>query len=385
MAKKQKSGLYRSKVKIGVDANGKDVVKYISGHTKKELEEHRQAVIDYYINGTGLEADRLFGEYAVEWYRIRKEPHIRKGTRDTYRSMLNKHILPAFGNRKLRSIRSSELQEFLQQFANSSRSHIATARLIISGVFLAACQDRILKENPAQFLANPEAKRAAEKPTLTDDDRATLERVCVSEPHGDFMAVLYYLGLRLGEAAALKWMDFDWRARTVHIQRKLDYHDGAVAGDPKTAKSDRLLPIPEPLYAILYPKRQMPEMYLFCKEGNQVMKRCAANALWLELMAAAGMVHEETRKKMVKGKLEEVIVICPDFTPHTLRHNYVTMCYESGFDPYTTMRLVGHSNISTTMNIYTHMREQQIEKARQEVDGMFANRSCTKVAQPSDT
>lgn len=381
MAKKQKSGLYRSKVKIGVDANGKDVFKYISGHTKAELDQHRREVIDHYITGTGLEKDQLFGAYATEWYRVRKEPYIRKGTKDTYRSMLNKHILPTFGNRKLRSIRSTELQEFLQQFADSSRSHIVTARLILSGIFLSACQDHILKDNPAQFLANPESKRAVEKPTLTDEDRAALERVCATELHGDFLAVLYYLGLRIGEAAALKWSDFDLDARIVHIQRKLDYHDGASIGAPKTAKSDRLLPIPKPLHAILTSTRQVPEMYLFHGKKNLPVKRCVTNAWWLELMTAAGLTHEETRTK--KGK--ETTVICPNITPHALRHNYVTMCYESGLDTYTTMRLAGHTNISTTLNIYTHLRDEQLKKTQKEVDSMFEPKSCKKVANPTET
>ena len=67
MPKKQKSGLYRTKVKIGVDSNGKDINKWISGSTKAELEQAKQAVIKHYILGIGMQEDQLFGEYAVNW------------------------------------------------------------------------------------------------------------------------------------------------------------------------------------------------------------------------------------------------------------------------------------------------------------------------------
>ena len=72
MAKKQESGLYRTKVKIGVDAQGKVLYKWISGKTKKELEEERQQVIAHYITGDGMQQDQLFGVYAQKWFKAKK-------------------------------------------------------------------------------------------------------------------------------------------------------------------------------------------------------------------------------------------------------------------------------------------------------------------------
>ncbi|MBQ1790532.1 MAG: hypothetical protein II008_10150, partial [Oscillospiraceae bacterium] len=67
---------YRSKVKIGVDATGKPINKWIQGRTRAELAEARAEVIARYITGEALGDDRLFGDYAAEWYRVRKEPFI---------------------------------------------------------------------------------------------------------------------------------------------------------------------------------------------------------------------------------------------------------------------------------------------------------------------
>jgi integrase len=88
-------------------------------------------------------------------------------------------------------------------------------------------------------------------------------------------------------------------------------------------------------------------------------------------MAAAGMAQPapedgKFEKYDPRHKLRALI------TPHALRHNYITMCWEHGLDPYETMKLVGHASITTTMNIYTHLSEAQMAKTAAKLDDMFA-------------
>ena len=60
-------------------------------------------------------------------------------------------------------------------------------------------------------------------------------------------------------------------------------------------------------------------------------------------------------------------------TPHCIRHNYATVCWERGIDPYTTMRLMGHSSIKTTMDIYTHLNERRMVRISQKSMGCSKN------------
>lgn len=355
MATKQKSGLYRSKIKIGVDENGKDIYKYVSGKTKKELEANRQKAIAYYIDGTGLADDVLFAPYAIAWYKTYKEPNIKPSTRDAYRSVLNRYVLPRFGDRKLRAIRPSELQEFFGSFKGASNTQAVTAQTVLNGVFLTACGDRILDHNPMalvkRFPAPKKPAAAANKHrALTLDERRRIEALCDSNPDALYIALLYYLGLRQGEAAGLRWGDIDWRKGVVHIQRAIDAHDRNAVSSLKTKASDRIVPVPSPLMSILSKLRGMPDLFI--------------------LHTADGSPFSDDRRGRIWEKM--IVETCgiSDVTAHALRHNYITMCWEAGIDVYATARFVGHSSISTTLNIYTHLsqdREEQNIRAVQEI------------------
>lgn len=379
MAKKQKSGLYRSKVKIGVDAEGKDVFKWISGKTKRELENARREIEQYYIDGTGLRDNRLFGEYAGEWFRVHKAPSVAPSTRQEYRYTLNKHVLPVFGERNLRAIQPSELQEFINGFAGVSKTKITMITACLRGIFRAACSDRILEINPTVSLVKPIAAKPEKKRPLTEEERARCEGACITHAQGYYLAIMYYLGVRPGEARGLQWGDIDWNARTIHIQRDIDYKNKSEAGELKNEESDRFIPIPDKLYNILLPRRGLPHLFIVTGERNHsALSKTSAERLWVELMLACDMVvpvpegGNRYRESDIRSKYE------PEITPHTLRHNYITLCWENGVDVFKTMKLVGHKSIKTTIDIYTHLSKAQFDSTATQVNDMFSKK---KVAQ----
>ena len=364
---------YRSKVKIGVDAQGKDIVKYIQGYTRAELDQARKAVITRYITGEAPEADRLFGDYASEWFRVRKEPFISAATRESYRTALNKHLFPVLGNRMLRAITPLELQELLNTFAGKSKSLITSILATLRGVYGAAMADRIVLRDPTERLVRPHATPTAVKPALTADQRAAIAAACASESMGHYLALLYYLGCRPGEARGLMWQDVDWDRDLIHIARDIDYKASGQPGALKNAASDRHVSMPAPLRVILQPLRGLPDTYIAHAPGgpDKPLSKSSADRLWVRLMAAAGMAAAAPDD----GKFEQYDPrhkLRPMITPHALRHNYITMCWEHGLDPYETMKLVGHASITTTMNIYTHLSEAQMAKTAAKLDDMFA-------------
>lgn len=106
----------RSKVRIGYTPDGKPIDKNISGSSREELEIARQACREHYVEGRTIPQDKMFYEYAEEWYRLKKEPFISASTRSGYKSMFMKHLLPTFGLQQLRAIDAGQLQEFINSF-----------------------------------------------------------------------------------------------------------------------------------------------------------------------------------------------------------------------------------------------------------------------------
>lgn len=78
--------VYRAKVRIGVDSNGKPIDKYLRASSKMELETAKQACREHFILGRPIPEDKMFYEYAEEWYTVRKEPFISDSSRASWRS-----------------------------------------------------------------------------------------------------------------------------------------------------------------------------------------------------------------------------------------------------------------------------------------------------------
>lgn len=377
MAKKQASGLYRTKVKIGVDANGKDMVKWVSGKTKKELEDAKQIVINHFINGSAMEEDMPFGLYAKQWFDT-KTANLSASSIQSYRTALNVDILPEFGARNLRAIKPSELQSFINRYAGKSATKITMLKATLSGVFESACVDRILKENPMAHVKKPNAAEAKEKRALTEAERGRIQEVAATHPNGAYLAAMFYLGARPGEIRGLQWGDFDFSGGYVCIQRDIDYKDGGKVGALKTKQSRRMVPVPQVLADILLPLRAEADAFVFRgSNSGTALSKTSAERLWVELMKACGMVRPVEAGENKFPAYDIRSQYAPIITPHILRHNYITMCWESGFDVYMTQKLVGHKSIKTTMDIYTHLSDKQFEKAKISVGEMFARKTKT--------
>ncbi len=373
MAKKQKSGLYRTKIKVGVDVDGKDIVKWISGKTKRELEEARRQAEEYYITGTGLLEDRLFGEYAAEWYKIRKAPFVSPSSQASYRTILNLHVLPAFGDRNLRAIQPVELQMFLNRFRGRSKSQITNVLSVLNGIYSAALTDRLVAHNPMQGIRRPEDTPPAEKRALTENERKRFRGLFSTHPHGLYLAMMFFTGMRPGEVRGLQWGDFDWNEALIHVQRDIDYKAKSNAvGALKSDAADRYVPIPDELAALFRPHAGDAKAFVFPGVDGKPLAQVTAVRMWIELMRDVGLATPIPPEESKYGKWDIRSKWKPQITPHGMRHNFITMCWEAGMDVLLVMKIVGHADYQTTMNIYTHLSRKHLDQAKVKLNEMFA-------------
>ena len=367
---------YRGKVRIGIDAEGKPINKYLRADTKLELETVKQACREHFILGRPIPEDKMFYEYAEEWYTIRKEPFISDASRASYKSCFIKHILPEFGLQHMTASSANDIQHFVNRFAGSSKSLITLVIGILHGIFSTAYAEGILERDPTVALIRPKSSKKDARRPLTNDETQRVLEVIDNHPEGLFLAILYYLGVRRGEALGLKWGDFDFTENQVHIQRDLDYACSvAQDGSLKTDAADRYVPIPPELKEKLLPNKGGAGEYVFHTEKGKPLPHATFKRMWHRLMLAAGCVEWREVKPGTSRPDDILKQIKVTLTPHYFRHNYVTMLYESGIDPLVAMKIVGHTDYQTTANIYTHIKEEMLKKATVDLEGVFRKRA----------
>lgn len=368
MAKKQKDGRYRAKIRIGVDANGNEIVKYVAGATLKVLEQKKQEARDHYINGSGLLRDELFQTYVDEWFETRRKPKLTPNTQYTYKLFIDNHIIPPFENPRMKAIRAADIQRWINKYDGSSKSMISQLSMLIKDIFRTAYAEGVIERDPTAGLIRPNSEKKIERRALSNLETEGVLEVIRNHKDGLFLACLYYLGLRRGEALGLQWGDFDWDENAVHIQRDVIYVKGKTQiGNLKTKAADRWVLIPKPLLELLIPKRGIHQAWVFCAEKNNAdpLGMTTVKRLWLCLMHEAGITTLKEKPKERKPNdphAELADEYESEVTPHYLRHNYITKLFYAGFDPVLTMWMVGHEDYETTVNVYTHLRSIRLRK-----------------------
>ena len=376
MAKMTTSGKLCGKVTIGVKADGKPLYKYVSAATPLELELAKAAAKEHFIYGREAPKDMVFAEYAENWYRLRKEPFISDSSRSSYKVCFMKHLLPEFGLQNMRAIGANQIQEFVNKFKGASKSQINMIIGTLKAVFSLAYSQGLIERDPTVAIVRPKSTPANERRPLTKDETIRVLQTINTHPEGAFLAVLYYLGVRRGEALGLKWGDFEWDEEQVHIQRDIDFTDTKSREDTlKTKASDRYIPVPKELKDLLFPHREGPDTFVFHNQYGAPLSQGTYKRMWARLMVSCGCV-EWRDGRTVKKRGDILNLVKPLLTPHYFRHNYVTLLYESGVDPLIAMKIVGHTDYQTTANIYTHIKEETLRKATVNMGEVFRSREA---------
>lgn len=373
MPKKQKSGLYRTKVKIGVDANGKDINKWVSGSTKAELERAKQDVIRHYILGEITQKDTMFGEYVQKWFASKRNPRVGGATSENYRTMINVHILPTFGNRQFRAIGALDVQAWMDSFKDTSASKIDKLYMLIRAICRDAYVEGVISRDISAGLLKPLPKKKDDRRALSFEETAGILSAIQNNDNQDglLLAVLYYLGVRRGEALGLQWGDFDFKDQMVHIQRDIVYVRGKTTiSDLKTDAADRYVIVPSVLRYMLLPHAGSDGEWLFCSRAGEPICQSSYKRMWLRLMASAKLLDAE-------GK--------PLITAHWLRHTYATKLFYAGVDAVIAMWMLGHESYETTIDIYTHLRKGRFQKLPADMEWLAEIKSlASKIQQPAN-
>ena len=273
------------------------------------------------------------------------------------------HILPALGKYKLKDLRPDRIQAFynwkLEQGA--SQRTVVMIHNVLHHALRRALQLGLVTRNSADAVIKPKLKRTEMK-VLDEIQVRSLLMAAKGSRMEAFLQLAITTGMREGELIGLKWADLDWTGRKIHIQRQVQRikKQGLVFSSPKTAKSRRVVAIGA---ATIEKLREQLE--------RQQLERMFASTKWVENdLIFANRIGKPMEPANVLKLFKELLVKAnlPDIRFHDLRHTAATLMLLQEVHPKIVQERLGHSDISLTLNTYSHVLPSMQEDAAEKMD-----------------
>lgn len=365
---KKKNGTiaYMFKAYLGIDpVTGKK--KYTTKRGFKSLQEAKKAynrlMVQVEENDVVTNSQRLFSELADEWFEQYKNT-VRESTYVAQKLAYKKHIFPLFGNLKISRISIPYCQKQVNHWYSYYKKYSNLIGLT-SSVFKYALSLRLIRSNPMDAVIRPKRKKRIDEERYSApyyEKEELLEFLEIAKNYPDpiypIFRILAFTGLRKGELLALRWKDIDFEKSTLSVKQTLATCDKweIKFQVPKTEKSLRTISIDsETLQVIKRWQLKQKEYFLKMgikptKEGEQLLFVSEENKpLYLDY------VNHNLKIIINENNLKRI-------TPHGFRHTHCSLLFESGASLKEVQVRLGHTDIKTTMDIYTHVTKKQTEE-----------------------
>jgi integrase len=363
----RKDGWWMARFTAPDPETGKSVRKSLYGRTEQEAratlikalndrEEGRLVL----TRGRALSLER----WVERWLASRQR---RPSTMKTDREVLELHVLPALGKVPLRDLRPGHIRGLMnaRRAAGASPRSCNKIREVVRKVLNAVNREHpgYLPFNAAE-LVEPLPQLRVRKATIVEPEQVHL-LVDRAGDHrdGPFWIFVLATGARLGEGLGLAWEDVNLQDQQVFIRRELQYLRGQWhVLPPKTRKSERPIPLPEIACAGLERHRDL--------QAEQRRKASLWDIRYGNLVFSTDVGHpldpSNLRRRLYAVERELGL---PRLGPHELgRHGCASFLADQNVSPAVAMAILGHANIATTMEIYTHVLPKAMREAAEAID-----------------
>jgi integrase len=288
------------------------------------------------------------GEYLARWLNDAVRGTVRQRTFERYESIVRVHLIPAIGGVKLKALTPAHVRGLYREKLDAGLAPRSVLHIhrTLSKALKQAVMDGLIPRNAAAPVKPPRPRREEIRPLDREQVRALFEAA-----RGDRLEALYVVavtaGLRRGELQGLKWEDVDLEAGTLQVRRTLSEPKGGYIFEaPKSGKGRNIRLTQRATTALReHRKRQLEE-------------RMERGSLWQD----HGLVFPSSvGTPLLGGNLNRAFkatlqrVGLPEIRFHDLRHTCATLLLRQGVNPKFVQELLGHADISLTLNVYSHV------------------------------
>lgn len=364
---KQKNGYYQAKVWDGTYVDGRK--HRINLRTKKSSKELERMIEEYNRNRENLKmvhkTDITFVDYAKQWISVYKGTKS-GGTQENYMRVVDKTLKPLYGDLKLQDITPLHIQAPITQNAQYPRKCQLIAMTLRQIINSAVTHQYISPAHQQALFKDQELPKytCRENRPLTDQETAAVMEADFSAREKAFIYLIYFTGIRRGEALAFTPFCFDFRRNLIHIGQAVAFNGNEpYIKDVKTANSIRDVPMASDLSEYMKTYVRQCNGYLFRCRGKDLMTKSAYNKMWGSIL----------KKLNATG-----YSIGDDLTAHNFRHNFCTnLCYQI---PTVSIKriaqLLGDSE-RMVIEVYNHIKLEK-EDAQGAIEAAFGKNPSEK-------
>lgn len=332
---KRKDGRWEARYVKEVALDGRKKYGSVYAKTYREVKAKQQICINQPLGSTAKTAMTI-GELMSEWLENSKD-QLKISSYQKYRTIVKNHISDKLGGLPLKCVTLRLITQFVDSLIKEKHLSAETANqvIIVLGMGFKYARERYRATLPeVRLLKTAKSRMRVFSPM---EQKIFVKKLLdVNDVFSFGILFALYTGLRIGELCALRWEDIS--DNTIHISKTMQRLKNSLGKteimilQPKTASSDRIIPVPKALVTLIEERR---------KAGGYMLTQTNGR-----------LVEPRLLQRKFSKLIEECGLDSANF--HTLRHTFATRCIEAGVDVKTLSEILGHSDVKTTLNKYVH-------------------------------
>jgi len=350
------NGLWVGSLNVGW-REGKRVRSSFYGKTRREVQDKMQAAQQAMQQGLEPTRERLTVEaFLQDWIESTRQT-VRPSTWRRYEQIARQKLIPHIGHVPLHRLTPSHVEQMMKALTEQGAAvrSVLHVRAVLRSALSRAQRHGLIVRNAAALADPPQVKRREVQALSPDEVRSLLANL-EDDPLGPLYVVAISTGMRQGELLGLQWSDIDLERGTATVRRALQRVDGKL--QTVETKTDRS-------------RREVPLTGLAVEALRQLKRRPIQSAAGYVFTSSTGAPLDGTNvTKRLQSRLAAAGL--PRVTFHALRHTTASLLLAKGVHPRVVMELLGHSQISLTMNTYSHVIPSLERDAADMLNGLLA-------------
>ncbi len=348
--------------------DGKRHRKYIYGRTREEVHERLTVLLRNKQQGLPIPDERVSLEhYLNRWLEDVVKPSVRTSTFIRYDGDVKYHFIPALGKIPLAKLTPQQLQNFYTEKAREgcAPQSILNMHRVLHSALKQAVRWNLVARNVTEAVTPPKIRRR-EMHTLTPPEAKQLLEAAKGEPLDALYVLAVTTGMRQAELLALRWRDLDLEAGALEVRRTFSRGENGtrVETEPKSAKGKRRITL-----------AAMATDALRRHRIAQAKERLAAGRDWKDqgLMFCTAVGSPIEQSNLLRRSFWPLLAKAglPRIRFHDLRHTAATLLLAQGVHPKIVQELLGHSQISLTLDLYSHVLPTMQEDAAKKMEKLL--------------